>query len=100
MKPDQYNPKAREAFAKSLIDIGVAIFKSIMLLFTVVPLAAIFKSAFDGKAASISLLKIMGSLTSTTQWIILALLFVAFLLGHYLRKEGLRHLHDIEKESM
>lgn len=100
MKPNQYNPKAREAFAKSLIDIGVAIFKSIMLLFTVVPLAAIFKSAFDGKATSISLFKIMGSLTSTTQWIILVLLCVAFLLGHYLRKEGLRHLHDIEEESM
>jgi hypothetical protein len=32
MNPNNYNPKAREAFAKSLIDIGVAIFKGIVLL--------------------------------------------------------------------
>lgn len=48
MKPNEYNPKAREAFGKSLIDIGVAIFKGIMLLFTLAPLSFLLKGALDG----------------------------------------------------
>ncbi|WP_158522946.1 hypothetical protein [Pseudoalteromonas arctica] len=55
MKPEDYNPKAKEAFGKSLIDIGVAIFKGIILLFTVVPLAAILQIAINGNKKSVSL---------------------------------------------
>ena len=58
MKPEEYNGKAREAFAKSLIDIGVAIFKGIILLVTVVPITVLAKSAFDSKGNPVS----MGSL--------------------------------------
>ena len=96
MKPDKYNPKAREAFGKSLIDIGVAIFKGIILLVTVVPITVIAKSAFEGTSTSISVFEILGSMSNETLWSLMGLILVAFFGGHYLRKEGLRHIHELE----
>jgi len=96
MKPDNYNPMAREAFAKSLIDIGVTIFKGIILLFTVVPLVLIFKSVFDGAATNVSFLDVYISLSPVTRIVFLVLLGVSGVAGHLFRKEGLRHLHEIE----
>lgn len=98
MKPEKLNPKAREAFAKTLIDVGVSVFKGIILLLTVIPIAAIFKSAFDGVSIEISLIKIIGSMTISTYITLLALLIIAFFIGHLFRKEGLRHLHEIEND--
>lgn len=98
MKPEQYNPRAKEAFAKSLIDIGVTVFKSIILLITVVPLAALIKGTIGG-AKEISVFQILGSLSHTTLSAISVLLAVGFFVGHYLRKEGLRHLHELEENT-
>lgn len=98
MKPEKLNPKAREAFAKTLIDVGVSVFKGIILLLTVIPIAAIFKSAFDGVSIEVSLIKIIGSMTISTYITLLALLITAFFIGHLFRKEGLRHLHEIEND--
>lgn len=99
LKPDSYNPKAREAFAKSLIDIGVSIFKGIMLLFTVVPLAAVLKSALDENDSATSIFSIINSLTIATQALILGLIVIGFVAAHFFRKEGLRHLHEIESSN-
>jgi hypothetical protein len=98
MKSDDLNPKAREAFARTLIDVGVSVFKGIILLLTVIPIAAIFKSAFDGVSIEVSLIRIMGSMTSGTYITLLVLLIAAFFIGHLFRKEGLRHLHEIEND--
>jgi predicted small integral membrane protein len=95
MNPNNYNPIAREAFARSLIDIGVAIFKGVILLLTIAPLAAIFRSAFDTEE-KISFLSIVDNLTLGTQWLFISLLGGAFILGYFFRKEGLRHLHEME----
>lgn len=96
MKPENYNPKAREAFGKSLIDIGVGIFKGIMLLFTVAPLTFMLKGAVDGTNKSISLMDLFAFMSTSAYSAFLVVLAAAFLLGHYLRKEGLRHIHEIE----
>lgn len=96
MKPDKYNPKAREAFGKSLIDIGVAIFKGIILLVTVVPLTLFAKSAFESNGSSISVFKILGSISNETLGSLMGLILVAYFAGHYFRKEGLRHIHELE----
>ncbi len=98
MNPNNYNPNAREAFARSLIDIGVAIFKGIVLLLTIAPLAAIFRSAFDTEK-KVSFLNMVGNLTPGTQWLFICLLGGAFILGHFFRKEGLRHLHEMEDKK-
>ncbi len=98
MKAENLNPKAREAFAKTLIDVGVSVFKGIILLLTVIPIAAIFKSAFDGVSIEVSLIKIVGSMTVATYITLLTLLIIAFFIGHLFRKEGLRHLHEIEDD--
>lgn len=47
MKPEEYNPKAREAFGKSLIDVGVGIFKGVVLLFTVAPMTLLIKNGLN-----------------------------------------------------
>lgn len=96
MKPEKYNPKAREAFGKSLIDIGVGIFKGIMLLFTVAPLTFMLKGAVDGSSKGISLVDLFAFMSTPTYLVFLTVLAGAFLLGHYFRMEGLRHIHEIE----
>lgn len=96
MKPEEYNPKAREAFGKSLIDIGVGIFKGIMLLFTVAPLTFMLNGAVDGSNKGISLVDLLSFMSTPTYLAFLGVLAGAFLFGHYFRKEGLRHIHEIE----
>ena len=96
MKPEEYNPKAREAFGKSLIDIGVGIFKGIMLLFTIAPLTFMLKGAADGSSKGISLVDLFSFMSTPTYLAFLSVLAGAFVLGHYFRKEGLRHIHEIE----
>jgi hypothetical protein len=96
MKPEDYNPKAREAFGKSLIDIGVAIFKGIILLFTVVPLAAILQIAINGNKKPVSLFDMLSSLSPATQWTFVGFLALAFIAGFVFRREGLRHIHELE----
>lgn|GEM_PF-2988500 len=96
MKPDNYNPKAREAFARSLIELGVSVFKAVILLVTALPLTLVVKGVFDGGLQQISVFDLIGSLSMTTKVIILSLLIASFVLGHLFRKEGLRHLHELE----
>ena len=98
MKPEQYNPKAREAFGKSLIDIGVAIFKGIFILFTVAPLTFILKGVADGTNKQISLSQLFGFMASTTYGFFLGVLVAALFLAMYFRKEGLRHIHEMENQ--
>ena len=96
MKPEDYNPKAREAFAKSLIDIGAAIFKSLMLLITVVPVSLVVKAALDGKDLNVSFLGMWQSFSNGTALAIGSFILIGILVGYYFRKEGLRHLHELE----
>ncbi len=100
MKPEQYNPKAREAFGKTLIDIGVSIIKGIFLLLTVVPLGFIIKGVTDESSVSISLTGFMTFLSSPVYLVFLVLLGGGFILGNHFRKEGLRHIHEIENQSL
>jgi len=100
LKPEEYSPKAREAFGKSLIDIGVGIFKGIMLLFTVAPLTFMLRGAVDGSTQGISLASLFAFMSTPTYLVFLAVLAGAFVLGLYFRKEGLRHIHEIEKPPL
>jgi len=95
MKPEDYNPKAREAFAKSLIDVGVGIFKSIMVLIVIAPITFIFKAALEGKSD----LPIFNGISDPLFNIFIVLLIIGFALGYYFRREGLRHLHELESNA-
>lgn len=99
MKPEELNPKAREAFGKSLIDIGVAIFKALMLLITVVPLAALLKAMFVEPTTTISWGSILAPFSGLSGLLIIIFLGASFLLGAHLRQEGIRHIHEIEEEG-
>ena len=96
VKPDNYNPKAREAFGRSLIELGVSVFKAVILLVTALPLTLIVKGIFDGGLQQVSIFDLIDSLSTATKLSILALLMASFFLGHAFRKEGLRHLHELE----
>lgn len=99
MKPEEYNPKAREAFGQLLIDIGVSIFKAIMLFMTVVPLAALAKGVFLPHEQNVSVWEALVSISPGTQALIFALLIGSFWLGYYFWKEGLRHIHELENQN-
>ncbi len=97
MKPEEYNPKAREAFGKTLIDVGVSITKGIFLLFTVVPTALIIKIVIEPEG--IHEFKILEVLNSEIFIFLLIFIALSFLVGHVCRAEGLRHIHELENEK-
>ena len=94
MKVSQLNPKAREAFGKSLVDVGVGIFKGIMLLFTVAPMTFLLKSGLEGANAVEALAKFWGFMRSPMYFAFLGFLLAAFFVGEKFRREGLRHIHE------
>ena len=96
MNPEHYNTKAREAFAKSLIDTGVAIFKGVLLLIILMPITYIIKAGLDGRNASID--KVLNSISFGTSLIVLFLVIIGVVLGILLRNEGVRHLHEMENK--
>jgi len=96
MKPEDYNPKAREAFAKSLIDVGVGIFKSIMALIVIAPITFIFRATLEGKN---DLPTFNGISPDPLFNIFIVLVIIGFALGYYFRREGLRHLHELENNA-
>ena len=95
MKIGDLNDKAKEAFAKSLIDIGVAIFKGIILTLMVLPATLIVKATIENNSSKISIIEILGSMTGPTYISFIALLSIAFFAGHTFRKEGIKLLNTI-----
>ena len=101
MKLKDMNSKAREAFAKSQIDIGVAIFKSIMLLVTTVPIALFIQGGFASEKSTdpISVVKVIQSFSTESQILIGLLFCFALFAGHNLRSTGIKILNEIEDET-
>jgi len=99
MKLEDYNDKAKEAFAKSLIDIGVAIFKSMILTIMVLPVTLIVKTTIDGGNSEISVIQILSSMSGITYATFLSFIIFAFFSGYYFRKEGLKILNTIDEPA-
>lgn len=99
MKPEQLNPKAREAFGKSLIDIGVSVFKGIIALITIIPITTILKGALESNVTNVSLFGVFQTMTNATYIGLILFIFLAAYIGHAFRKEGLRHIHEIENKK-
>lgn len=99
MKPKDMNPKAREAFGKTLIDIGVAIYKSIMLLLLVFPVTVILKGALEGKESTVSIYDVVNSFSDETKYTLVILIVVAVVAAEFFRREGLKHIHEVENET-
>lgn len=98
MKPEDYNAKARQKFGETLVDIGVTIFKGIMLLFTVIPMTFIVNNSLAKDQVEFSITDILKFMSSATYLIFLLLLSLAFIIGYFFRKEGLRHIHESEND--
>ncbi len=96
MKTHEYNPKAREAFGKSLIDVSTAIFKAMILLFTVVPLAFVVKNIIENNEKQFSIISSLQSLNNDTFIVILVFYVISFFAAHLLRNEGLKQIHESE----
>jgi len=100
MKIKELNNLAKEAFARSLIDVGVAIFKSLIITLMVLPATLIVKATIENNSSKISIIDIFQSMSGLTYTLFLALLFIAFTAGYYLRKEGIMLLNTIENKSL
>ena len=97
MKPERYNPKAKEAYAKSLIDTGVAAFKGVVLLATLTPVTFIAKAGLDGKISSVN--DLPNSISFGMLCVVVAFLGIGLLFGAFLRDRGVRVLHEMEKKG-
>lgn len=98
IKPEDLNPKAKEAFAKSLIDNGVAIFKAILLTILILPITLIIKTE-TSQSSSISVIEVLGSMSSATFILLLSLISVGFVSATYLRSAGVKLLHEMEQQT-
>jgi len=99
MKAKDMNPKAREAFGKTLIDIGVSIYKSIMLLILVFPITIVLKSALEGTDSTVSIYQIINSFSVDTQYTLIFFISIAVIAAELARNEGLRHIHEVENKT-
>ncbi|MFD1217556.1 hypothetical protein [Microbulbifer celer] len=99
MKPSEYNKEAREAFGKTLVDIGMAVFKGIILLFTIIPITAILKSIFDGPESTDTMVQAFFTMDNGTYLLLVGFIGLSFLIGHIFRKEGLKHIHAANQEN-
>ena len=99
MKVCEYNAKAREAFGKSLVDIGVAIYKGLIVLFTVVPITVILKASLENETQNISIFTPFERMSSATYFTLIVFLITAFVAGHLFRSEGLKHIHESEQSN-
>jgi ABC-type long-subunit fatty acid transport system fused permease/ATPase subunit len=97
VKFEDMNNLAKEAFAKSQIDIGVGIFKAIMLLVLVFPITLIIKEGVDGKTSPITPQDVLNSLDPTTYVTLISFLGGALVLAILLRNSGLKYLNKIEQ---
>ena len=100
MKVEEYNSEARKAFGKTLIDIGTAIHKAIILLMTVVPITIIFKSLVDENYLKKPILDLVCSIMCDHFFLYLFLLLwssIAMKIGENFRNAGLKHIHEAEE---
>ena len=99
MKQEDLNPKAREALAKSCIDVGVGIFKAIMLVIFVLPITLIVKDIFDGEGQSITFEQFWQFLSSPAYFVLGLSLVLSMIIGLYIRGMGLKILHQMEESD-
>ena len=96
MKIEDYNPKAREALGKNLVDISLAINKGIILLITIIPLGYIAKTVVVGAGDPIGFIEFVSKMSFSTYTAFLNLLIISFSLGYVFREKGLKHIHESE----
>jgi hypothetical protein len=100
MKISEYNPKAREAFGKSLVDVGVAIYKGLIVLFTVVPITVILKASLESETNNVSIFTPFERVSSAAYLTLIVFLIAEFVAGHLFRSEGLKHIHESEQGNL
>jgi hypothetical protein len=96
----ELNPIAREAFARSGIDVGVAIFKSILLIILVLPISLIAKIVFEGGKVQWSIEAIFSSISPSGWLLFSALILVGLITATYFRDTGVKILHEMEEDEV
>ena len=99
-RQEELNPKAREAFAKSSIDVGVAIFKSVLLVVFILPITLIVKAVFDSGGEKVSILDIVTSIDVFTWFFLGLFILVGMLVGYFYRDGGVKILDEMENEEI
>jgi len=94
LRPENYNDKAREAFAKSLLDLSSALIKGVSYIILLLPMTLILKNILENEN-ELSL----NSLLMNLPWGFVILFGLTFTLSLMIRQIGLRHLHEMEEEK-
>ncbi|WP_444907768.1 hypothetical protein [Microbulbifer sp. SSSA008] len=99
MKPSELNKEARIAFGKTLIDISIAVFKGIILLFTVIPITIILNNTLSSSEEKLDILRFFTSMNQETHLALLVFILISFWVGHSFRRAGLKHIHEANVET-
>lgn len=99
MKVSEYNPTARAAFGQSLVDIGVSVFRAIVMLLSVAPLTLALTWIFQHPGEDIGIVESWVSVSGEVYCVVLVFLFASFLIGHCFRAWGLEHIHKASEAS-
>jgi len=96
MKVKGYNPKTKEAYGKTFVDIGVSILKSTFLIVIVGPMTLFLKSLLDEKKSLWELLSTVA--TADNFWIWAVLCAFSLGTGTWLRNRGLQIMNEVEEK--
>ena len=94
MSEKEYSKEAKQALGKSRIDIGVSIYKSVLLSLTTVPIMIILNSILTQKSGMLTILKIIKSLPFQDLIFIGCFYIIAIIAAEGLRSSGLKQINE------
>lgn len=97
MNYKKLNPKAKEMYARSLIDNGGALFKAVFLTMLIFPVTLIFQLEVSSNSP-VSWLSVL-QMSPGAFWTALLLIFIGITTASYLQHAGFKMLHLMEQET-
>jgi hypothetical protein len=91
-KIKDYNPKAKEAFGKSLVDISVSIYKNLILLILITPIIRLTTNVVNKGTIIVHFINI----ESSTLYLIGLMFLIAALIAEWVRSTGLKYINEAE----
>jgi uncharacterized protein YvpB len=91
-KVKNYNPKAKEAFGKSLVDISVSIYKNLIILILITPITFLTTNIFKNTTIILPFI----NMESNSIYLIGLIFLIAILIAEWIRNTGLYYINEVE----
>ncbi len=94
-KIENYNPKAKQAFGQSLVDIGNTIYKNLITIILISPIMWILDTTFNNSQISLNNI----NTNSNIMYIASFLYIVAIFTAEIFRNKGLYYINQAELDE-